>query len=342
MRVVFATLLGVSALLVGSSAAAPSDPADAQTFHSVATERVLDTRNAIGVDPSAPLAAGQTLDLEVPGLADDATAVVINVTVVHGTEVSFLTLFPTGDARPTTSTINWLSPAAVGNAATVELGPDHSLSIYNDAGTVDVIIDLIGFYAPGGVGADGADGAEGPMGPEGPSGPEGPMGPAGEDGAGAGPAGFVYLYATSSSPQTIHRGSVPGNALTFDTVAMLSGGISMDPGTAGFQVLNTGIYSVSFFMMGEEDNQLDVRVNGSQPDFPTTFMGTDNQPTTGTIVMPLNGGDVVTFENWTSTGVVANDAPLIVGDVTLATGVGGSAAGVNAWLLVTQLNDAVL
>ncbi|MEQ1703633.1 MAG: collagen-like protein [Ilumatobacteraceae bacterium] len=339
LRTAFAALLGVSALLVGSSAAAPSDPAEAHTFHSVATVRVLDTRNAIGVDPSAPLAAGATLDLEVPDLPDDAAAVVINVTVVHGTAVSYLTLFPKGATRPTTSTINWLSTAAVGNAATVQLGTDHSISVYNDAGTVDVIIDLIGYYAPGGVGAQGPEGA---MGVEGPAGPEGPMGPAGQDGEGAGPAGFVYLYATNSSAQVIHRGAVAGNALVFDTVALQSGGISMDPGGAGFQVLSAGVYSVSFMVLAEEGHQFDVRVNGVQPDLPVTFMGADQQATIGTIVLPLLGGDVVTLENWTSTGVLVNDAPLVAGDVELATGVGGSAAGVNAWIMVTQLNDPAL
>lgn len=338
-RAAFAAVLGVSALLVGSSAAAPSDASDARTFHSVTTVRVLDTRNAIGVASVAPLDAGATLDLQVPGLADDATAVVINLTVVHGTQVSYLTLYPTGITRPTTSSINWTSSAAVGNAATVEVNGDHSLTIYNDAGTVDVIIDLIGYYAPGG---DGAPGPEGPMGVDGPAGPEGPMGPAGQDGEGVGPAGSVYLYATNSSAEVIHRGAVPGNALTFDTVAMASGGLSMEPGVAGFQVLNSGVYSLTFWVNAGEDHQLDLRVNGVQPDLPMTFAGGDHQPTTGTVVIALVGGDVVTLENWTSTGVLVNDEPLIVGDVTLTEGFGGSAASINAWLLVTQLNDPTI
>ena len=73
-----------------------------------------------------------------------------------------------------------------------------------------------------------------------------------------------------------------------------------------------------------------------------TFAGGDHQPTTGTIVIALAGGDVVTLENWTSTGVLVNDEPLIVGDVTLTEGFGGSAASINAWLMVTQLNDPTI
>lgn len=335
-------VLGISALLVASSAAAPSDEADALAFYSVPTARILDTRTGIGAPDSEPLAAASTLDLVVPELPDDATAIVANVTVVHGTEVSFLTLYPTGATRPETSTINWLSSSAVANAATIELSDDHSMTVYNDAGSVDVIVDLIGFFAPAPAGQDGAPGAEGPMGAEGPAGLEGPMGPAGEDGAGAGPAGFVYLYATNSSPQVIHRGLVAGNALTFDHVGQQSGGISMVADSPGFQVLTDGMYSISFFVHAAQDNQFDVRVNGLQPETPVVFGSSGDRPTIGTVVLPLLSGDVVTLENWTSTGVTANDEPLVIGDVTLSTESGGSAPSVNAWILVTQLNDPVL
>lgn len=325
--------LAVAATVAGSSAAAPSDPADALVFHTVPAARVLDTRHAIGVEVAAPLGADATMDLEVPGLPDDATAIVVNVTVVHGTSTSYLAVSPTGGDRPATSSINWDAAGAIGNAATVQLGTDQSVSIYNQAGTVDVIIDLLGYYAPGGVAG------EGPMGPEGPAGVEGPMGPAGSPGLGAGPAGFVYLAASNSSAQTIHRGAVAGNALTFDSLDQATGGLLMEPSAPGVQIAQDGVYRIEFSVMADEPAQLDVRVNGLQPEGVAVFGADAGRPIVGVIVLALQGGDVVTLENWSSTGVTVDDEPLIVGDVTLTTTAGGTVAAVNAWITIEQLNS---
>src|SRR4051794_38747245 len=110
--------------------AANSDPATALAFHTVTTVRTLDTRPATQVGTrSTPLGLGGTLDLVIPGLPDDASGVNINVTVVDGTEGSFLTIYPKGDARPTTSTVNWLDAGAVANTATVPVHADHTVTI---------------------------------------------------------------------------------------------------------------------------------------------------------------------------------------------------------------------
>jgi len=324
--------LAVAGTVAGSSAAAPSGP-DALVFHTLPAARVLDTRHAIGVDAAAPLGADVAMVLTVPGLPDDATAIVANVTVVHGTSTSFLAVYPTGGERPATSTLNWNSAAAIGNAATVQLGSEQSVSIYNMAGTVDVIVDLLGYYAPGGAAA------EGPMGPEGPAGVEGPMGPAGAPGLGAGPAGFVYLAASNSSAQTIHRGAAEGNALTFDSVDQAAGGLLMEPSMPGVQIAQDGVYRIEFSATADEPAQFDVRVNGLQPDAVAVFGAEAGRPLVGVVVLTLQGGDVVTLENWSSTGVTVDDEPLIVGDVTLSTDAGGTSATVNAWITVEQLNS---
>ena len=142
------TLVGGGVLL-----AANSDPATALAFHTVPTVRLLDTRPATQVGTrSTPLGLAGTLDLVIPGLPDDATAVNINVTVVDGTEGSFLTLYPAGDPRPLASTINWDSAGAVANTATVDVHAAHTITIFNLKGTVNVVIDLLGYYAPSPVG----------------------------------------------------------------------------------------------------------------------------------------------------------------------------------------------
>src|SRR4051812_14732002 len=147
---VFAVVMTVTALAGGGVLlAANSDPATALAFHTVATTRLLDTRPATQVGTrSTPLGLQQTLDLVIPGLPDDASAVNVNVTVVDGTEGSFLTLYPSGNARPPTSTINWDSAGAVANTATVDIHAGHSITIFNLKGTVNVVVDLLGYYAP--------------------------------------------------------------------------------------------------------------------------------------------------------------------------------------------------
>ena len=161
----FAVAMGLTSLVGGGVLlAANSDPATAMAFHPAPTVRVLDTRPATQVGTrSTPLGLAGTFDLVIPGLPDDATAVNLNVTVVDGTEGSFLTIYPKGNARPTTSTINWETTGAVANTATVAVHADHTVTIFNLKGTVDVVIDLLGFYAPSPVGS----GAIGPQGPQG-------------------------------------------------------------------------------------------------------------------------------------------------------------------------------
>ncbi|HKF77599.1 MAG TPA: fibronectin type III domain-containing protein, partial [Candidatus Dormibacteraeota bacterium] len=82
------------------------------TYHALIPARVLDTRSGGG-----PLGPGQTLPLPVtgqggvPALVNGAgvSAVVLNVTVTDTTAASFLTVFPTGTALPTASSLNWVA-----------------------------------------------------------------------------------------------------------------------------------------------------------------------------------------------------------------------------------------
>ncbi len=182
-------VIGMAAMLVvaaggaGMAAAAP-DPGSG--LRTVAPVRVLDTRSGLGA-PKAPIQANSTLNIATGDLADTVTAIVVNITVVNGTASSYLTIWGGGGPRPNTSTVNWTGTSAVANGATISVHAGDDLSIFNAAGTVDVVIDLIGFYTPG------APGRTGPMGPAGPAGEIGPAGPAGADGAvgETGPAGAI-------------------------------------------------------------------------------------------------------------------------------------------------------
>lgn len=112
----------------------------------VATDpvRLLDTREGANI----PVGAQETIELTVTGangVPVDATAVQVNVTVTAGTESSFLTLFPEG-APPNASNLNWEPGQTLPNLATVRIGADGKIRIFNNAGSVHVIVDLAGYY----------------------------------------------------------------------------------------------------------------------------------------------------------------------------------------------------
>src|SRR5262249_50910718 len=107
----------------------------------------------------------------------DAVAVSLNVTVVNGTGSSFLLVYPTGTTKPTASNINWADSEAHSNAVNVKLGTNRSVDIFNNNGTVDVIVDVSGFYIPGGLGTQGPPGPPGAPGPKGDQGPPGVAAP---------------------------------------------------------------------------------------------------------------------------------------------------------------------
>ena len=57
-----------------------------------------------------------------------------------------MTVFPAGTTRPNSSSVNWVagrSPTA--NQLTVSLSPDGKASFYNDSGTVDIVVDIVGY-----------------------------------------------------------------------------------------------------------------------------------------------------------------------------------------------------
>jgi hypothetical protein len=83
------------------------------------------------------------------GIPSAASAYSLNVTVVPESWLSYLTLWPTGQARPLVSTLNSLSGKVVANAAIVPVGNNESVSVFVTNPT-DVILDTSGYFAPPG------------------------------------------------------------------------------------------------------------------------------------------------------------------------------------------------
>jgi hypothetical protein len=95
------------------------------------------------------LGAGGSVTVPVTGVAgvpSSAAAVVVNVTVTDTTGQSFLTVYPTGVTRPLASDLNWVAGTTRANLAVVHPGPDGTITVFNHSSSVDVIVDVTGYY----------------------------------------------------------------------------------------------------------------------------------------------------------------------------------------------------
>jgi hypothetical protein len=108
--------------------------------------RILDTR------PAGALGPGNVRPLQVTGVGitpvpPGATAVVINVTEVNDSAASLLTVYPFNTSRPTASNLNFLAHTVIANLVTVTLGTGGKINIYNALGSVNVLVDVEGYFA---------------------------------------------------------------------------------------------------------------------------------------------------------------------------------------------------
>jgi hypothetical protein len=123
-------------------------PALAGSYLAVTPFRVLDTRQ------STPIAASDDITVPIAGHGavplTGVSAVVLNVTAVSPQSTGFLTVFPTGTARPTTSNVNFRPAVTVPNLVVMPLGANGSVDIYSNAATPQqVIVDVFGYFVDG-------------------------------------------------------------------------------------------------------------------------------------------------------------------------------------------------
>jgi hypothetical protein len=138
--------------------AAPGD--NDSTFVPTQPCRLFDYRPAphtVG-SRSAPLGARETHVQQVTGsngdcagplaVPTDAVAVAMNVTAVNPTSQSNLRVFPADVAKvPTVSNLNFSAgQKPVPNKVDVKLSPEGKIKLFNFAGSVSVVGDVVGYY----------------------------------------------------------------------------------------------------------------------------------------------------------------------------------------------------
>lgn len=131
-----------------------ADPAlaavSAGAYHPLTPARIVDTRSGIG-GPTAKLGPGETREMAVTSTggvpASGVKAVVLNVTAVGPDKASHLSLWPSGQAQPTVSNLNFMSGQTVPNLAVVQVGDNGKVNLFNNQGNVDVIFDIAGYVS---------------------------------------------------------------------------------------------------------------------------------------------------------------------------------------------------
>ncbi len=107
--------------------------------------RVLDT----GFDHE--IGPGGSVDVRVTGVAgvpaSGVSGVALNVTVDNPSSASYFTVYPTGEVRPTASTLNFVPNLTVANLTLAKVGSGGKVTIFNYDGTARVVADVVGYFS---------------------------------------------------------------------------------------------------------------------------------------------------------------------------------------------------
>ncbi len=149
---------------------APPGGTSAGLYNAVTPTRLADTRcsessPSPGVTSSycsavpsansnlATLGAGMTENVTVTGVGNvpsgGVSAVVLNLTAVNTSSNGYFTAYPAGATRAMVSTVNWVAGQTVSNRVIVKVGANGEITLYNNSGTANFIVDVSGYYTDG-------------------------------------------------------------------------------------------------------------------------------------------------------------------------------------------------
>lgn len=121
----------------------PAPTTAGAVFRPVPPQRVL---------AGAVVGAGGTVQVRLPDVPAGATAVALNITAAGPSSVSYVSACATGTPPAQCQATSALNPSPrtdTASSAIVALGPDDTVTLYNNSGTVTLLADLQGYYVSG-------------------------------------------------------------------------------------------------------------------------------------------------------------------------------------------------
>ena len=109
--------------------------------------RLMDTRSDNGVEQpvtQTPVTLPVVNRGGVP--ASGVSGVVLNVTATAGTASGFVTVYPSGEARPNASNLNTVGGMTRANLVIAKVGGDGAVSLFNSAGAQHLVVDVVGYF----------------------------------------------------------------------------------------------------------------------------------------------------------------------------------------------------
>ena len=153
-RVRFGNAFG-SVNLIADVAGYFSTSTSGSRYTPITPTRLLDTRTSLGeaAGQTGKVGPGGLIDLQLTGamgMPVDATAAIFNFTAVNPTKGTYEQAFPTpagGVAFPTVSNLNPMPGDVLANLTAVTIGAGGRVRLRNNAGLVDLVVDLAGYYS---------------------------------------------------------------------------------------------------------------------------------------------------------------------------------------------------
>ncbi|MGR4881392.1 hypothetical protein ACIPUC_18570 [Streptomyces sp. LARHCF249] len=128
----------------------------ASGYTSMTPARFVDSREGLGT-AKGQVAGQAVFSTQISGLRgvpQGISAVALNVTVTNPKETGHLTVFPSGQTAPSTSSVNFTAGQTIANSVIVPVGADGKISVRNGAWAgADVIVDVVGYYSQASNGA---------------------------------------------------------------------------------------------------------------------------------------------------------------------------------------------
>jgi hypothetical protein len=115
----------------------------------ITPERFVDSRTGVGTE-RGKFAPYQMRSVQIAGRGSvpaGATAVIANVTATNPSSMGYLTAWPAGNEQPVASNLNFAPGQSVPNLVMLKIGAGGQVSIFNELGTTDVIVDVMGFVS---------------------------------------------------------------------------------------------------------------------------------------------------------------------------------------------------